>query len=196
MRMCERKANCKKSGSEDSCLMQRGEVALDKIKFLVMDVDGTLTDGKIYMGAKGELCKAFDIKDGYGIHDIAIPAGMVPVIITGRKSIIVDRRCKELGIEQVHQGISNKLEKLLEITSDLSKVAYIGDDINDLTCMQAIIEAGGIVGCPADAVKAVIDVAHFISKKDVGDGEVREFIEMLEEMNTLHVFEGPQNRSD
>ena len=71
------------------------------IKFLVMDVDGTLTDGKIYMGQSGEMMKAFNIKDGYGIHDILIPAGISPVIITGRKSEIVLNRCSELGIEQV-----------------------------------------------------------------------------------------------
>ena len=63
-----------------------------KIKYLVMDVDGTLTDGKIYMGANGEVMKAFDIKDGYGIHDILIPAGIIPVIITGRTSKIVENR--------------------------------------------------------------------------------------------------------
>ena len=61
---------------------------MDKIKYLVMDVDGTLTDGKIYMGNDGEILKAFNIKDGYGIHDIAIPRGIIPIIITGRSSKI------------------------------------------------------------------------------------------------------------
>lgn len=65
------------------------------IKYLVMDVDGTLTDGKIYMGAHGEMMKAFNIKDGCGIHDIAIPGGIIPVIITGRTSEIVKKRCGE-----------------------------------------------------------------------------------------------------
>ena len=77
-----------------------------------MDVDGTLTDGKIYMGSSGELMKAFNIKDGCGIHDIAIPNNITPVIITGRESKIVLNRCKELGITEVYQGISNKVEKL------------------------------------------------------------------------------------
>ena len=63
-----------------------------KIKFFIMDVDGTLTDGKIYMGNDGELCKAFCIKDGCGIHDILIPAGIRPIIITGRKSRILENR--------------------------------------------------------------------------------------------------------
>ena len=122
------------------------------IKYLVMDVDGTLTDGKIYMGAHGEMMKAFNIKDGCGIHDIAIPGGIIPVIITGRTSEIVKKRCGELGIQQVYQGIKNKIEQLNSIADDLSQVAYIGDDINDLSCMIPVKEAGGVVGCPADAV--------------------------------------------
>ena len=101
------------------------------IKYLVMDVDGTLTDGKIYMGNSGEVMKAFSVKDGCGIHDILIPSGITPVIITGRKSDIVLNRCNEIGINEVYQGISNKIDKLFTITSDFSSVAYIGDDIND-----------------------------------------------------------------
>ena len=151
------------------------------IKYLVMDVDGTLTDGKIYMGDDGEMMKAFDIKDGCGIHDILIPAGITPVIITGRSSKILENRCKELGITNLHQGIRNKIEKLLTITTDLSMVAYIGDDINDLSCMEPIKEAGGLVGCPADAVQKVIDLADFVSKRNGGNGAVREFIEWIVE---------------
>lgn len=154
------------------------------IKYLVMDVDGTLTDGKIYMGNDGEMMKAFNIKDGCGIHDILIPAGITPVIITGRSSKILENRCKELGITNLHQGIRNKIEKLLTITTDLSTVAYIGDDINDLSCMERIKEAGGLVGCPADAVQKVIDLADFVSKRNGGNGAVREFIEWIAENNS------------
>lgn len=141
-----------------------------------MDVDGTLTDGKIYMGNHGEVFKAFNIKDGCGIHDIAIPHGITPIIITGRESDIVSNRCKELGITNVFQGISNKIDKLKEIVPDLSTVAYIGDDINDLRCMEEVIKAQGVVACPADAVRDVMNIAHFVSSKNGGDGAVREFI--------------------
>ncbi len=85
------------------------------IKYLVMDVDGTLTDGKIYMGNSGEVMKAFSVKDGCGIHDILIPSGITPVIITGRKSDIVLNRCNEIGINEVYQGISNKIDKLSDV---------------------------------------------------------------------------------
>lgn len=144
-----------------------------------MDVDGTLTDGKIYIGNDGELCKAFNIKDGCGIHDILIPAGVIPVIMTGRFSTIVLNRCKEIGIREIHQGVTNKLSKLQELIDDPSSVAYIGDDINDLECMKFVKSAGGIVGCPMDAVSSVKDVADYVSSYNGGNGAVRDFIEYL-----------------
>lgn len=149
------------------------------IKYLVMDVDGTLTDGKIYMSNSGELFKVFDIKDGCGIKDIAIPAGIIPVIITARQSDIILNRCKELGITEIYQNERNKIGKLKEITDNLSQVAYIGDDILDLQCMFPIKEAGGIVGCPADAVDKVKNVADYISRYNGGNGAVRDFIEWI-----------------
>lgn len=149
------------------------------IKYLVMDVDGTLTDGKIYMSNSGELMKAFNIKDGCGIHDILIPAGIIPVIITGRSSDIVLNRCKELGINDVFQGVGNKIENLRKVTTDLSNVAYIGDDINDLSCMEPVKSAGGLIGCPADAVEKVKSIADYIAPHNGGDGAVRDFIEWI-----------------
>lgn len=150
-----------------------------KIKYFVMDVDGTLTDGKIYMGDSGEIFKAFNIKDGCGINDILKPMGVIPIIITGRESQILLNRCRELGIEEIHQGVSNKIDKLRSITSNLGEVAYIGDDINDLSCMIPIKENGGIIGCPKDAAEKVVQLANFVSKRNGGDGAVREFIEWL-----------------
>lgn len=152
---------------------------MSKIKYFVMDVDGTLTDGKIYMGNHGELMKAFNIKDGCGIHDILLPYNIKPVIITGRKSDIVANRCKELGITIVHQGVSNKLQELMCITKDLKTVAYIGDDINDLLVMKPVKEAGGLVGAPKDAVKQVLEIADFIADHNGGDGAVRDFIDWI-----------------
>ena len=155
----------------------------NKVKILFLDVDGTLTDGKIYMGANGELMKAFNIKDGAGIHDILIPYGIIPVIITGRKSDIVTRRCAELGITEIYQEVHNKVEVLKDILKQkqlcCSWSAYIGDDINDLACMRFVKEGGGIIGCPSDAVKQVLEISDFISSKTGGNGAVREFVEFL-----------------
>jgi len=144
-----------------------------------MDVDGTLTDGKIYMGNNGEMMKAFHIKDGCGIHDILIPNHIIPVIITGRKSEIVENRCREIGITEIHQGVKNKLDELLSITTELPKVAYIGDDINDLPIMNAVRSEGGKVGAPKDAVKQVLEIADFVADHNGGDGAVRDFIEWI-----------------
>lgn len=149
------------------------------IEYLVMDVDGTLTDGKIYMSSSGEAMKAFNIKDGLGIHDLLPTACIIPIIITGRDSDIVTRRCSELGINNIYQGVSCKLRKLNELVNDFSSVAYIGDDINDLSCMQEISTSGGLVGCPADAVQDVRNVADYISPFKGGEGAVRDFIEWI-----------------
>lgn len=154
-----------------------------KYKVLAMDVDGTLTDGKIYMGNDGELFKAFDIKDGLGIHDILIPSGIIPVIITGRKSKILENRCREIGITNLYQGVSNKIEKLQQflesIDASLSETAYIGDDLNDMAVMKLVKENGGYIGCPKDATKEVLNSADYICKRNGGCGAVREFIEII-----------------
>lgn len=101
--------------------------------------------------------------DGCGIRDLAIPAGIMTIIITGRKSNILEKRCKELGITKIYQGVVNKMEQMKSVIPDLSEMAYIGDDINDLTCMSAVKAGGGVVGCPADAAKEVVDLATFVS---------------------------------
>ena len=152
---------------------------MKNIKYFVMDVDGTLTDGKIYMANDGEAMKAFSIKDGCGIHDILILAGIDSRALRGRTSKIVLNRCNELGIKEIRQGISNKIEELRSITNDFSTVAYIGDDLNDLSCMHLVKEAGGIVGCPKDAVKKVIELADFVANHNGGDGAVRDFIDWI-----------------
>lgn len=159
------------------------------IRFLVLDVDGTLTDGKIYMGATGETFKVFDIKDGCGIAVLLPKINIEPIIITARESQIVKNRCEELGIKYLVQGEKNKLEALNKIISEyntkystnysLVNCAYMGDDIIDLPCINAIKNAGGIASCPADAVEEVKSVCSYISKKNAGAGAVRDIIDWL-----------------
>lgn len=161
------------------------------IRMLVMDVDGTLTDGKIYMSANGELMKAFNIKDGYAIARLK-DYGITPVIITGRSSDIVKQRCAELGILELYQGIENKSYKLREVCNkfhlDLSQVAYIGDDLNDLSCMKIC----GFSACPSDAMKQVRDRVNYICEAKGGDGTVREFIDyLLEKQEKEYIKEFP-----
>ncbi len=158
-----------------------------KIRVIVMDVDGTLTDGKIYMGVDGEAMKAFDIKDGHAIYRFR-DYGIIPAVITGRSSKIVENRCKELKVEHLYQGIANKVEKLEELLRLLGEkdgtvytfenVAYAGDDLIDLECMKKC----GIAICPSDAVEEVKEVSHFVSTKEGGRGVVREFFDLVRKL--------------
>lgn len=150
-----------------------------KIKLLVMDVDGTMTDGKIYMGPQGEAMKAFHVKDGYAIAHMLPELGITPVIITGRSSEIVSTRARELGITELYQGISDKLAQLQAVAEKYDatpeEVAYIGDDLNDLTCIRYC----GVTACPVDAVQPVLDAVNYICSHAGGNGAVREFIEHI-----------------
>lgn len=160
-------------------------IIMSKIKVLFMDVDGTLTDGKIYMGDDKEAMKAFSVRDGYGIHRILPVNDIVPVIITNRRSPITLNRCKELGIKHVYQGCSDKADRVCKVAKELflkvnesgviGGTAYIGDDIPDISAMRLC----EYVGCPGDAADEVKSVAHYICKKSGGDGAVREFVEWL-----------------
>lgn len=149
------------------------------IKWLIMDVDGTMTDGKIYMGMSGEVFKAFNAKDGYAIHEILPKYGIKSIIMTGRTSDFVLNRAKELEIDYVYQGIKDKTAKIKKIAAefavDISQIAYIGDDMIDLEPMKLC----GVSGCPADAADEIRNISSFVSAKRGGDGAVREFIEWL-----------------
>lgn len=160
---------------------------MGKIKFFVMDVDGTLTDGKIYMGSEGEIMKAFDIKDGAGIYLLLPKFDILPVIITARESKILEKRCKELNITELHQGVKDKLkilEKILvQYDEDMSSVAYAGDDLPDIPCMEIVKRAGGVVLCPVDAISEVKALADFVSGYKAGDGAIRDCINYLVQQN-------------
>ncbi len=168
------------------------EIKRKKIRVLVMDVDGTLTDGKIYVSDSGECMKAFSVKDGYGIRELLPQNNIIPVIVTGRYSEIVKKRAQELEIIYVFQNVKNKMECLEKIIDsvnektgkdyDLGNVAYIGDDINDLVCIRRVKETGGLTGCPSNAVEKIKKECHFVSIYQGGDGAAREFIEWLIEL--------------
>lgn len=154
------------------------ENIVKNIKLIVLDVDGTLTDGNIYIDNNGIETKAFNVKDGFAIVN-ARKMGINFAIITGRTSLVVEKRARELGIKDLYQGIHNKIEKLDELlikyNIDYSQCAYMGDDINDISAMEKV----AFVGVPADGVEVVKSYAHFISNKNGGKGAVREFIDYI-----------------
>jgi len=158
---------------------------MPKIKLIVMDVDGTMTDGTINIGPNGELFKSFDIKDGSGITDAADRFGTLFAVITGRSSEIVARRCTELKITEIHQGVTDKKAVLMNIL-DKYRIApedsgYIGDDLIDIECMKYV----GFPMAPADAVPEVIAIAKYVSKKNAGHGAIRDCLDHLKQIGEL-----------
>jgi 3-deoxy-D-manno-octulosonate 8-phosphate phosphatase (KDO 8-P phosphatase) len=149
------------------------------IKLIVLDVDGTLTDGKIIYGENGEELKNFNAKDGLAIAVWIKKLGKKIAIITGRKSTIVEKRAKELGINHLYQGIYNKVEMIEKILKEeninWSEVASIGDDLNDMK----MLKKSAISFAPNDASHYITNIVKKICKKNGGDGAVREMIEYI-----------------
>ena len=153
-------------------------IDLNKIKLLLLDVDGVMTDGRIiYLNDGGE-AKAFDVKDGHGLKLIQ-RAGIRVGIITGRQSEVVARRAAELGIGIVYQGAKDKLKPFLEIIKELGlepfEVAYVGDDVVDLPVMRQV----GFSATVADAVDDIKPYVDFVTSRPGGRGAVREVCDLL-----------------
>ena len=148
------------------------------IELIVLDVDGTLTDGKITYSQNGDEIKSFCVKDGLAIASW-IKLGKEVAIITGRSSKIVERRAKELGITHFYQGIHNKREVLetllVKLNLTMENVASIGDDLND----YSMLSASKIAFIPANASIYIKDIADIQLTNRGGDGAVREMIEQL-----------------
>ncbi|MHB8875605.1 MAG: KdsC family phosphatase [Myxococcaceae bacterium] len=149
-----------------------------RVKLLVFDVDGVLTDGGLHYGPSGELMKRFDVKDGHGLV-MARLAGLPAAILTARTSSIVEVRGKELGLAAVVQGKKDKGQGLGELLEYLSVApgacAYMGDDLNDLAPMSQV----GLPACPADAAAEVRQEALFVSSRPGGHGAARELVELV-----------------
>ncbi|MDL2264032.1 HAD-IIIA family hydrolase [Synergistaceae bacterium OttesenSCG-928-I11] len=142
------------------------------IRLVAMDIDGTLTDGGFYMDGSGNEFKRFDVRDGYGIVMLK-KSGIEVAFISGRGSSATDARARDLGVQRVVNGTKDKLPHLVamagELGLDASEIAFIGDDIPDLTC----IEWAGLGIAVADATDEVLSAADWVSPKDGGRGAVR-----------------------
>ena len=148
------------------------------IKLIVLDVDGVMTDGRIILDNHGNELKAFYVRDGHGIK-LAIRAGIIMAIITGRHSGVVEKRAVELGIKDVYQGVKEKLPAYLELLSKYNlkdeEVAFMGDDVVDIPLMRRV----GLAAAPGDADELTKEKADFVSIKRGGRGAVRDFIELI-----------------
>lgn len=149
-----------------------------EIKLLVLDVDGVLTDGRLYYGPAGEVMKVFDVRDGYGLkrwHD----AGGRSAIISGRKSLIVEYRASELGIRYIYQDRDDKAtafgELLTEAGASAEECCFIGDDSLDVPVMRQVRLAVAVADAHDDAKAA----AHYVTLHGGGRGAVREVTDIL-----------------
>jgi 3-deoxy-D-manno-octulosonate 8-phosphate phosphatase (KDO 8-P phosphatase) len=151
---------------------------LRRIRLLVLDVDGVLTDGGLYYGADSSEWKRFHVHDGLALAR-AVAAGFPVAILSSRSSSAVTRRCAELGLTEVHQGVADKLAAYDAVRARLgcpdAAVACMGDDLPDL----GLLRRAGLAIAPADAVGEVRRAAHWVSRAPGGHGAVREVLEAI-----------------
>ena len=151
---------------------------LKKIKLLIMDVDGTLTDAAMFYNSQGEFMKRFYTRDGFGI-DLMHKAGLKTAIITQEYTDIVMTRAKKLKIDKVVMGSTNKANDLQLIAEEYGlsydEIAYIGDDLNDIPALKL----AGFAAAPNDCAEDVLDYIDYRTSKNGGNGAVRELIDMI-----------------
>jgi len=159
-------------------LRARKSIAPAEIEMLVLDVDGVLTDGRLYFSAKGEAMKVFHVHDGHGIK-LLMGSGVQVAVFSGRRSAAVTARMRELKVRHVVQGCSDKVAALLALTKRLNieplACACIVDDTPDLPLMSAV----GLAAAVADARPLVLAAAHWVSRAPGGHGAVRELCDVI-----------------
>ncbi len=156
----------------------RAALPLARIRLLLLDVDGVLTDGRLYFGARGEALKVFHVRDGHGIK-LLMAAGVAVGAVSGRRSAAVAARMRELGVPHVIQACSDKVAALHRLTRRLGfsplECACICDDTPDLPLMTAV----GMAAAVADAHPVVLSAAHWVSRAAGGQGAVRELCDAI-----------------
>ncbi len=152
---------------------------LARIRLLVLDVDGTLTDGRLYYGKDGEALKAFDVRDGHGLRLLSMYGGVKLAVLTGRRADLVMARCRELSIEHVVGSARAKGKAIGELALSLGipleQTAFMGDDVNDLPALQRV----ALSLAPADAAVEVLEAVDYVTARAAGRGAVREVCELL-----------------
>jgi 3-deoxy-D-manno-octulosonate 8-phosphate phosphatase (KDO 8-P phosphatase) len=152
-----------------------------RLRLVITDIDGVLTDGGVYYSSKGEACKRFSVRDGMGVERLR-EDGVETAFLTREHSPIVARRAEKLRIRLCYLGVTDKLGALPTLLTDAgveaAHAAYIGDDVNDLGVMRDLAEHG-LVAAPADAMAAVASLAHFRCPNVGGHGAFRDFAEWL-----------------
>lgn len=177
-------ARIRAEGAEPERLRQTALAKAALVRLLLLDVDGVLSDGSIFLFSDGMEGKAFNTQDGFGLK-LLVEAGIDTGVITARNSDIVARRARDLKMRFIYQGVSGKLAAFKEIQDQSGlkpfEIAYMGDDWLDLALLTRV----GFAAAPANAVAEVKDMAHFISKRPGGTGAVREVCDFILEAKGL-----------
>lgn len=151
---------------------------LKKLRYLVVDIDGTLTDGSIYYDENGNEWKKFNVKDAAGFFALK-EYGICTIVLTGRKCMATKRRMMEMKVDFLFQSIKNKKKFLEEFIVERGikreDIGYVGDDLNDLGAMEIC----GFTAAPLDAAKEVINYVDFVSCKNGGEGVLRDIAEFV-----------------
>jgi len=150
-----------------------------EIKLVILDVDGAMTDGKVYYSSNGELIKPFSVKDGFFLKHVCPPLGIKFAIISGGFGEIVHKRAEVLGIDDIYVGFVDKADAYNELKTKYSlendEIAYFGDDWFDWSAMKF----AGLKGSPSDAAPEIKERVDFVTKSKAGKGAVREFLEYI-----------------
>ena len=154
------------------------EHRLKNIKMLILDIDGVLTDGRIYLLPDGNEVKVFNTLDGHGIKMLQ-RVGVEVAVISGRSSPAAEHRMQQLGVQHYYSGVTNKIAAFKELLKKThitaEECAYVGDDLPDLPIMNEV----GFCAAPPNACEAVLHSAHFITRKGGGEGAVREICDFI-----------------
>jgi len=152
--------------------------AAARVRLLVLDVDGVLTDGSLWFGADGEVMKPFHVRDGLGIKQL-LAAGIEVAIISGRRHAAVDARMRDLGVKRVMQGVDDKRAALASLLAETgieaAEAACLVDDVPDLPLLEGV----GLPAAVADAHPAALAAARHVTQRPGGRGAVREFCDWL-----------------
>jgi 3-deoxy-D-manno-octulosonate 8-phosphate phosphatase (KDO 8-P phosphatase) len=161
------------------------------IRLLVLDADGVLTDGRVYIGPRGEVLKVFDVRDGFGLVQLQ-RAGVHVAVISGRRSPMMAVRCRELGVRHLHQGVQDKLGVFARLCARLkltpAACACVGDDVPDLPLMRAAALSFAV----ADAHREVRRAADIVTRAPGGRGAVREVCDYLMALRRPRRRRGPR----
>ena len=153
-----------------------------RIRWVVSDVDGVLTDAGVFYSERGEELKRFSMRDGMGVERLRA-AGIETAFLTRERTGFAPARAAKLGVRLVHTGVLDKLADLPRLERETGagpgQLAYIGDDVNDAAIMARIVEAGGLTAAPADAFEAATRAALYATRANGGQGAFREFAEWI-----------------